>query len=37
MNSNESIVLKVYGNTDKMKSPRFVQMRCIYRGDKPDA
>ncbi|EEX78187.1 hypothetical protein SELSPUOL_00371 [Selenomonas sputigena ATCC 35185] len=21
------------GNADKMKSPRFAQMRCIYRGD----
>ena len=25
------------GNTDKMKSPRFAQMCCIYRGDKPEA
>ena len=27
----------VIGITDKMKSPRFAQMRCIYRGDKPEA
>ncbi|EEX78519.1 hypothetical protein SELSPUOL_00120 [Selenomonas sputigena ATCC 35185] len=25
------------GNADKMKSPRFAQMHCIYRGDKPQA
>ena len=25
------------GNTDKMKLPRFAQMRCAYRGDKPQA
>ena len=25
------------GSADKMRSPRFAQMHCIYRGDKPQA
>ena len=28
---------KSKGSADKMRSPRFAQMRCIYRGDKPQA
>ncbi len=30
-------VRHIEGNADKMKSPRFAQMHCIYRGDKPEA
>ena len=29
--------LECQGNADKMKLPRFAQMRCAYRGDKPQA
>lgn len=27
----------IKGNADKMKLPRFAQMRCAYLGDKPQA
>ena len=33
----EALLAHSLGNADKMKSPRFAQMRCIYRGDKPEA
>ena len=35
--STLAIPKEIQGNADKMKSPRFAQMRCIYRGDKPEA
>ena len=34
---SQGIRLSDSGSTDKMKSPGFAQIRCIYRGDKPEA